>query len=158
MSCLLPLNLKFNQKIDHSVFLKNEIHCLANAIWFEARGESPEGMQAVAEVINNRVVAKGFPKTICKVVTSNRQFSYLNGSKHKIRIDISRFEQSRDILVQRKALLTKEIATKILDGSYQRQVPYDTLYFHTKDVSPAWSKKFKRVKTIGGHHFYKGNK
>ncbi len=42
--------------------------CLAQAIYFESRGESVKGEFAVAEVIANRVDAPDYPKSICDVV------------------------------------------------------------------------------------------
>ena len=56
--------------------------CLAEAIYFEARGEGVEGQFAVAEVILNRVDSPKFPNSICKVVRQGTgrkhacQFSY----------------------------------------------------------------------------------
>jgi hypothetical protein len=56
--------------------------CLAQAIYFEARGEPLDGQVAVAEVVLNRVQDRRFPGTVCGVTTqgvgSGRgcQFSY----------------------------------------------------------------------------------
>jgi len=45
-----------------------ELRELAEVIYHEARGESPEGQQAVAEVVFNRVLAKNFPDTVYQVI------------------------------------------------------------------------------------------
>ena len=45
-----------------SVFGKAEQKCLANAIYFEARGESFKGQAAVAQVVLNRVRNPAYPK------------------------------------------------------------------------------------------------
>lgn len=45
-----------------------DLQCLAEAIYFEARGEGSRGWQAVAEVIQNRVESRDYPNTICGVV------------------------------------------------------------------------------------------
>lgn len=52
---------------------------LAAIIWLEARNQSPEGQQAVAEVILNRVLHSGFPDTVYGVIhqgenTDGQQF------------------------------------------------------------------------------------
>ena len=57
-----------------------ELKELAEIIYHEARGESPEGQQAVAEVVFNRVIADNFPDTVHDVLhqgegTSVPQFS-----------------------------------------------------------------------------------
>lgn len=41
---------------------------LAAIIWLEARGESAEGQQAVAEVVLNRVISGDFPDTVTDVL------------------------------------------------------------------------------------------
>ena len=56
-----------------SVFLKKQQKCLAEGIYFEARGEPEEGQAAVAQVILNRVRNPAYPKTICGVVYQNKR-------------------------------------------------------------------------------------
>ena len=46
-----------------------EWKCLADALYFEARGEQIEGQIAVADVIINRKNSSQFPGTICGVVS-----------------------------------------------------------------------------------------
>ena len=57
-----------------------EFQCLAEALYFEARGEKVKGQAAVAEVILNRRDSGLFPNTICGVVHQGGhggcQFSY----------------------------------------------------------------------------------
>lgn len=45
-----------------------ERQCLAEAIYYEARGESFAGQLAVAEVVLNRVRHRAYPETVCGVV------------------------------------------------------------------------------------------
>jgi spore germination cell wall hydrolase CwlJ-like protein len=52
-------------------FPTKEQKCLAEGIYFEARGEKVEGQAAVAQVILNRVRNPTFPNTICGVVYQN---------------------------------------------------------------------------------------
>src|ERR1700676_3174349 len=49
-----------------------DLECLAENIYFEARGEPLEGQYAVAEVTLNRTRAQNFPHTICSVVHQMR--------------------------------------------------------------------------------------
>ena len=48
---------------------------LAKVIWVEARGECPEGQQAVAEVVLNRMVSDNFPDTLSEVIFAEGQFN-----------------------------------------------------------------------------------
>lgn len=51
-----------------------EQQLLAKLIWLEARGESPEGQQAVAEVALNRLVSGKFGSTLQEVIYGEGQF------------------------------------------------------------------------------------
>src|ERR1700736_1072907 len=53
--------------------LAQQNRCLAEAIYFEARGESWGGQAAVAQVVLNRVSSGLYPATICGVVYQNRR-------------------------------------------------------------------------------------
>ena len=50
--------------------------CLAEALYFEARGESIKGQVAVAEVILNRVESNKFPNTVCGVINQGTGRKY----------------------------------------------------------------------------------
>jgi hypothetical protein len=56
------------------VLTREERQLLAKVIWLEARGESPEGQQAVAEVIFNRMVSDNFGDTLSSVIFADGQF------------------------------------------------------------------------------------
>lgn len=51
-----------------------EIKLLAKLVWVEARGESFEGMQAVAEVVLNRMASPSFPNSLNQIVYGKEQF------------------------------------------------------------------------------------
>ena len=74
------------------MFSAKEQKCLANAIYFEARGETLRGQAAVAQVVLNRVRNPAYPETICGVVYQNQnlknrcQFSFAcDGKKDRHR-------------------------------------------------------------------------
>src|SRR5712672_2079344 len=50
----------------------NDLECLAQNVYFEARGEPLEGQYAVAEVTLNRTRSRYFPHTVCEVVHEAR--------------------------------------------------------------------------------------
>lgn len=59
----------------------DQLTCLADNVYFEARGESREGWSAVTNVVFNRMKSKHFPDTACQVVKQRRgnvcQFSWV---------------------------------------------------------------------------------
>lgn len=56
----------------HLTVVEKEI--LARVIWVEARGESAEGQQAVAEVVLNRMASEDYPNNLLSVIYANKQF------------------------------------------------------------------------------------
>ena len=121
--------------------------CLTEALYFEARGEDLKGQFAVAEVILNRVDSRRFPGDVCAVVNQGTgrkwqcQFTYTcDGLPERVRDRGS------------WALMGK-IARLALDGA-PRDLTRGAMFYHTRAVSPSWSRVFFRTATIGAHHFY----
>jgi len=54
-----------------------EQECLANAVYFEARGEPLRGQLARREVVMNRAASGRFPTSLCGVVAQPAQFSFV---------------------------------------------------------------------------------
>ncbi|MDC1439834.1 cell wall hydrolase [Planktomarina temperata] len=122
--------------------------CLAEVIYFEARGEPVEGQFAVAEVILNRVDSPKFPNSICKVVRQGTgrkhacQFSYNCDGKLEYIANGSAYDQ------------TKRVARVSMDRK-TRPLTKGATFYHANFVSPSWARSFQHVATIGVHKFYK---
>ena len=122
-------------------YSQQDVGCLAEALYHEARGEGPKGQAAVAEVILNRVDSRAFPSTVCGVINQPSQFSYTIGGRKSIR--------------NKGAFLrAKQIAEAALSGA-PRVLTGGATYFHTPSVRPAWSNRFQRTVQIGRHIFYR---
>ncbi|MBK4215212.1 cell wall hydrolase [Paracoccus caeni] len=122
-------------------FTEQDLNCLAEAVYHEARGESRQGQAAVAEVILNRVESRSFPSTVCGVINQPAQFSYTIGGRKPIN-NKAAYLRARDVA---KAALSG--APRVLtDGA---------TYFHTPSVRPDWSSRFTRTVQIGQHIFYR---
>ncbi|MEZ5714285.1 MAG: cell wall hydrolase [Paracoccaceae bacterium] len=122
--------------------------CLAEALYFEARGESVKGQFAVAEVILNRVDSKYFPNSVCGVVKQG------TGRKYACQFTYT-CDGHKDVIREKAAYArVGKVAKLMLEGA-PRQLTKGATYYHTKAVSPKWSRKFQRTATIGVHHFYR---
>lgn len=127
----------------------DEWRCLAEALYFEARGETTKGIFAVAEVIINRVDSPRYPDNVCDVVyqgTGERfrcQFTYSCDGKKEV------------INEPRAYSKVGKIARLMLDEKVQVELTEGATHYHTKSVRPSWSKVFDRTTTIGYHHFYR---
>ena len=123
-----------------------EWECLAQAVYFEARGETVKGQFAVAEVILNRVKSPLYPNTICRVVhqggSGGCQFSFTcDGASDRIR--------------ERAAYrVAGKIARLMLDGA-PRVLTDGATHFHTRNVRPGWAHRMPRTASIGQHMFYR---
>jgi spore germination cell wall hydrolase CwlJ-like protein len=122
--------------------------CLAQTIYFEARGEPLAGQKAVAKVVLNRVRHGDFPDTICAVVRQGGerplgscQFSWwCDGRSDKPRAGEA---------WRRAQTLAAELTT-------ERHDAFDgALYFHNIRVRPSWSYRLERVARIGDHIYYR---
>ena len=66
--------LMSNGPVDNSTV--EETYCMAQNIYYEARGESLKGKQAVGNVVLNRVDHKKYPNTVCGVVYEAKRYSW----------------------------------------------------------------------------------
>ncbi len=129
--------------------LDAERHCLAQAIYFEARSEPEAGQSAVAQVVLNRMVSGNYPSTICGVVFQNRsrrhacQFSFTcDGKALRVRDAQSWAQASR---VADEALAGKSWLADIAGATY----------YHADYVRPRWARGMKKLDVIGKHIFYR---
>lgn len=107
---------------------ENEKWFIAKVVWVEARGESREGQQAVAEVILNRLASEKFPNTLNGVVYAANQF---NSAKF--------LDKAKPYQMQYEAVENALLGPYVL--------PEDVFYFATTaKTSKIWGK-------IGGHVF-----
>jgi spore germination cell wall hydrolase CwlJ-like protein len=120
-----------------------EEDCLANAVYFEARGESLEGQLAVAEVVMNRARSGRYPTTWCGVVVQRSQFSFVRAGIIPA--------ANRDSQAWRRAVAIARIA----QAGTTRMLAPNVLWYHANYVSPSWGRRLARSSVIGAHIFYR---
>jgi len=119
--------------------------CLAEALYFEARGTGEIGRRAVGEVILNRVTDPRFPSTVCGVVdqryNGSCQFSYrCNGSL---------------TYNEPQALANANTTAQTLLAKRGEDITNGALYFHGSSMAPGWFGTLIRLGTFGGNIFYR---
>ena len=122
--------------------------CLAEALYFEARGETVRGQFAVAEVILNRVDSARYPDTVCGVVHQG------TGARYQCQFTYTCDGAAETIHEPRAWARVGKVARLMLDGA-PRALTGGATHYHTKHVSPLWAARFPRTVTIGVHHFYR---
>lgn len=124
-------------------------NCLAEALYFEARGEPVKGIFAVGEVILNRVEHPDYPDSVCGVIYQG------TGKKYQCQFTYS-CDGLKEVIAEPKAYKkVGKIAGLLLDGEAPMDLTDGATHYHTKAVKPRWSRVFSRTTTIGVHHFYR---
>lgn len=119
---------------------------MARTIYGEARGESAQGRQAVANVIMNRVKKGGwYGASVKDVVLKPYQFSCWNKSDINRNIILSATQAQ---LAPFRAIAERAIAGELPD------ITGGAVNYHAKGVTPYWAAKMTKTATIGNHIFY----
>jgi spore germination cell wall hydrolase CwlJ-like protein len=130
------------------VFLQQG-QCLADALYYEARGEGRAGQMAIAEVVYNRMRSGYYPRTICGIVYegsrhSGCQFSFACSGDMARRRSPGAWQHA-----QRLALQIVMGLVKLGDTTN------GAMSFHAATVDPSWSDTMARTVQIGHHIFYR---
>jgi len=123
--------------------------CLADAVYFEARGEPVRGQMAVAQVVINRVFSGYYPNNICGVV-------YQNAHRH-LRCQFTFACDGRPERVNEPAAWERaqHIAREALEGNFWLNEVGKATHYCARWVHPRWVRKMRKLDRIGVHTFYR---
>ena len=123
--------------------------CLANAVYFEARGEPVRGQIAVAQVVMNRVFSPFYPDNVCGVV-------YQNANRHLACQFTFACDGVPDVVTEPDAWLrAKRIAHDMLDGKLWMPEVAKATHYHAYWVHPDWVSEMNKIYQLGVHTFYR---
>jgi spore germination cell wall hydrolase CwlJ-like protein len=132
-------------KTTMTTWCDKHVPCLkmAEALYFEARGEGVKGMTAVAHVIKNRM--KKHSMGVYAVVMKEKQFSYTARKDLTIR-DAVKYSEA------------KVISALVLTGNSKDITNGSTHYVAPKRLTkmPRWTKVLEQTLAINNHVFYRG--
>lgn len=141
-----PIAQQTKEKVE---WCKKDKDCtiLAEAAYYEARGEDSIGVVAVMYTILNRVNKENrWPNTIEGVVYQNKQFSYTHdGSLNR---GMSNTKQ-----VQRMYILAYDVMNGLIESPVG-----SSDHYHAAHVKPYWAKHLNYTYHVGNHIFYKGTR
>ena len=126
--------------------------CLAEAVYFEARGEAVRGQMAVAQVVMNRTFSGFYPTTPCGVVYQNKhrrlacQFTFACDGIPDVVREPDMWERAR------------KIAAATLDGRLWLPEVGKSTHYHAYWVHPSWVREMKKMYRTGVHSFYRPRK
>lgn len=135
-------------KLDAKARAKAE-KCLAEAVYFESRGEPVRGQIGVAQVVMNRVFSGFYPTTVCGVVYQNAhrklacQFTFA-------------CDNVKDVVREPEMWVrAKKIARATLDGHLWLPEVGKSTHYHAYWVRPRWVREMRRMYKLGVHTFYR---
>ncbi|HYS90258.1 MAG TPA: cell wall hydrolase, partial [Bradyrhizobium sp.] len=123
--------------------------CLAEAVYFEARGEAVRGQIAVAQVVLNRAFSGFYPSTVCGVVYQNKhrhlacQFTFACDNVADVVREPDMWDRAR------------KIAKAMLDGQLWLPEVAKSTHYHAYWVRPSWVNEMKKTYKFGVHTFYR---
>jgi Cell Wall Hydrolase len=123
--------------------------CLAEAVYFEARGEAVRGQIAVAQVVLNRAFSGKYPTTVCGVVYQNKyrhfacQFTFACDNVRDVIREPDMWDRAR------------KIADAMLDGRLWLPEVDKSTHYHAYWVRPSWVSEMKKMYKFGVHTFYR---
>ena len=126
--------------------------CLADAIYFESRGEHVRGQMAVAQVVLNRAFSGKYPSTVCGVVYQNAhrhlacQFTFTCDGIPDVVREPDMWERA------------KTIAAEMLDGKLWLPEVGKATHYHAYWVRPGWVREMTKMHKLGVHTFYRPRK
>ena len=120
-----------------------ETLCMAQALYYEARGEGVRGQEAVAEVILQRSRSSARPDTICGVVYEPYQFSFVTDGSTLQALDESAWKAAY------------HLAERVVKGELVTSLTRRAQFYHEVNARPAWAENMVRTAQIGNHVFYR---
>ena len=123
--------------------------CLADAVYFEARGEPVRGQIAVAQVVMNRVFSPFYPNEVCGVVYQNAgrhlacQFTFACDGIPEVVTEPDAWKRAR------------LIAKDTLDGKLWLSEIGKATHYHAYWVHPSWVHEMHKLYKLGVHTFYR---
>ncbi len=177
---MIALNISQAQDLGRRPLDNQQLFCMAQNIYFEARAEGEQGKQAIAHVVQNRIRDPKFPRTACGVIQEGRhteswktrgvemapeqrqyiprrnqcQFSwYCDGLKDIIWVQL---RDGTPIEANRQAWRDSvRIAAQVMQGQLRDNTGGATYYYAHNLVYPSWADHKQQTRVIGDHTFLK---
>lgn len=125
----------------------DDLDYLARTMVKEAGGEGDRGMEAVADVIRNRLNSGRYGSSIKDVVLAPKQFSPWNEEMRGTKADPRTLDPGSPLYVK-----ARDIGSRVLSGDAEDMTGGATHFFNPELVSPKWARG-KEGLDIGHHRF-----
>lgn len=143
MDAARPFGFTAGTQPDHM----RALHCLTQAVYYEAGFEPMDGRRAVAQVVLNRVRHPAFPNSVCGVV-------YDGSSRPGCQFSFTCDGSLRRAPSPAAWAAAEQVAREALQGHVAAGVGTAT-HYHANYVSPYWAPRLTKLSQIGAHIFYR---
>jgi spore germination cell wall hydrolase CwlJ-like protein len=132
-----------------------EMWCMAQNIYYEARGSNRADRISVADVVLNRVQDSRYPNTVCEVVKQGKKNA--DGSMRRNMCQFSWYcDGKSDWPKDGDAWVDAQlIAYNIMQYQQGRGLTEGATHYHATYVKPKWARDLQLVGRIGVHIFYR---
>ncbi len=138
-----------------------EQECLALNIYHEARGESWEGMLAVAHVTVNRMLSPRFPDTLCGVVFQGEHYINWKGNvmpvKHRCQFSWYCDGRSDEVFDKNAWKMSIMAAQAVLLREVEDNTDGATHYFNPAKADPWWQDAYIQTTMVDSHLFLRSD-
>lgn len=117
---------------------EEDINCMTDNLYHEARGEPEAGQRGVVQVVLNRTQDSRWPSTVCGVIYHPFAFSWVYESP-----------------TIKDTELWEQLKLKVIVWMHEPMEWWDANHYHAGYVDPYWNKDMERLAYIGDHIFYR---
>jgi len=131
----------------------NDLQCLTDTVFHEARDQSEKGQYLVYLSIVNRVKDRRWPNTICGVTNQHKQYSYTLEHPSTLKLKIDKERRLYNGILTIVQTWQQGYMTDLLDGEYKGINHYlrcDIIH------KVKWTSKMTFLGREGDHCFYRG--
>jgi len=141
----------------------DQVVCMAQNIYHEARGDNYAGQLAVADVVLNRVADPRYPDTICGVVKQAKLSKWWLDQgkevpiKHKCQFSWYCDGKSDEITNETSWHDSLSVSYTMIYGGVYTGITEGATHYHATYVDPYWasSNQMTLIGPIGDHIFYR---
>lgn len=156
--------LFFSASKVESLELNQDIHCLAQNIYFEAGNQPLAGKIAVVNVVLNRVEHDKFPNNVCDVVYQTKEWRTSWTGKTIPKLGMCQFswfcdgksDKPKDSKTWAESLqLADDMLVKYVKSDNYLDLTEGAMWYHAYYIQPYWSHHLNETVQISAHIFYR---
>jgi len=164
LSVAAPEQMFTNNETINFDIPQEEITCLADNVYHEARNQSTGGWYAVIAVTLNRVKDSRFPNTVCEVVKQGEHRPSWKGTGELIpvrnRCQFSWYCDGKSDTINKRSItqykdITELATIALISNVVLLDITDGATHYHADYVSPSWAKTKTKTIEIGDHIFYR---